>query len=70
MLLKKSLRFFDFFPCLILLLFILVYGHFSYGKIGLEIAKGNFFNAKGNFFNAKNIPKGNFFNVTSLDISA
>ncbi|EIA63696.1 hypothetical protein cco14_05840 [Campylobacter coli 80352] len=32
--------------------------------MGLEIAKGNFFNAKGNFFNAKNIPKGNFFNVT------
>ena len=49
--------------CLILLLFILVYGHFSYGKMGLEIAKGNFFNAKGNFFNAKNIPKGNFFNA-------
>ncbi|EOV1289968.1 hypothetical protein ACOL7F_001871 [Campylobacter coli] len=43
--------------------------------MGLEIAKGNFFNAKGNFFNAKNIPKGNFFNVTDkkdqlLDISA
>ncbi|EIA80924.1 hypothetical protein cje84_07214 [Campylobacter jejuni subsp. jejuni 1928] len=32
--------------------------------MGLEIAKGNFFNAKGNFFNAKNIPKGNFFNAT------
>ncbi|MEQ4447964.1 hypothetical protein ABNO76_09945 [Campylobacter coli] len=44
--------------------------------MGLEIAKGNFFNAKGNFFNAKNIPKGNFFNVADnkkdqlLDISA
>ncbi|ELJ8317354.1 hypothetical protein RS317_001947 [Campylobacter coli] len=37
--------------------------------MGLEIAKGNFFNAKGNFFNAKNIPKGNFFNVKDISNS-
>ncbi|TKX28051.1 hypothetical protein CQA69_08750 [Campylobacter estrildidarum] len=44
-------------------MFILVYGHFSYGKMGIKIAKSEIFRYKSEIFRYKTPLKSEIFNV-------